>query len=259
MDAIFNWISENPIPTIIIVVVIFLIFTYNNLNAKKKRVEKSASTIDVYFEKRFDEISALLEQVERVYEHEESVYSQVSALRSGIATAKVGTINDKVNMANNISNMLAIPGLKAEAYPELQSIKNNGMFVMNKTSENENDLAAARKQYNNNATSYNTLISSFPTNLVAGIFGFKEPFVLFKVTEGKKERPTMANVAKTKKEALKEELEMQNMELKAELERKAMIKKAELEMREMEGKQTEAVVDTPEHNENSVNNDNKVE
>ena len=231
MDVILNWILANPIPVIIVIVVVFLIFTYNNLNAKKKRVEKSFSTIDVYLEKRFDEIGALLEQLEKTYEFEESVYTQVSALRSGIATAKSGTINDKVNAVNNFSSMMAIPGLRSESYPELQSILNQGMFVMNKTSQVEDDLAAARKQYNNNATSYNTKISSFPTNLVAGMFGFKTPFELFKVTEGKKERPTTMT---QKKEDLQMKLEMENMELKAKLEREAMLKKAELEMKAMD-------------------------
>ena len=197
MNGIIDWIVSNPIPVVIVVVVLLLIFTYNNLNAKKKRVEKSFSTIDIYLEKRFDEISALLEQTLSAYEFEESVMTQVSALRSGISTAKSGSINDKVAAVNSLGKINAIPGLKAESYPELQSILSMGMFTVEKTSEIENDLAAARKQYNNNATSYNTQISSFPTNLVAGIFGFKTPFELFKVSEGKKERPTMASIKKS--------------------------------------------------------------
>lgn len=197
MQRILDWMTANPLIVIIAVLVLLLIFTYNNLNAKKKRVEKSFSTIDIYLEKRFDEIGALLEQLLVTYDFEESVHTQVSALRSGIATAKSGSINDKVAAANSISRINAIPGLKAESYPELQSISKQGMFVMEKTSEIEDDLMAARKQYNNNATSYNTKITSFPTVLVAGLFGFKTPFELFKVTEGKKERPTMANVKKS--------------------------------------------------------------
>ena len=194
MNAILNWIIANPIPVIIVVVVLFLIFTYNNLNAKKNRVEKSFSTIDVYLEKRFDEIGALLEQTLTAYQHEESVYTQVAALRSSIETAKTGSINDKVKAANGISGFVASPGIRTEAYPELKAISELGMFTAEKTSQVEDDLAAARKQYNNNVTSYNTKISSFPTNLVAGIFGFKTPFELFKVSEGKKERPTVASV-----------------------------------------------------------------
>ena len=172
----------------------FLIFTYNNLNAKKKRVEKSFSTIDVYLEKRFDEISALLEQLLTAYKFEEDTHTRLSGLRSGIDIAKSGSINDKVQAVNSVSSFIATPGIKTEAYPELKAIEKLGVFTAQKTSQIEDDLAAARKQYNNNATSYNTKISSFPTNIIASIFGFKKPFELFKVSEGKKERPTMASV-----------------------------------------------------------------
>jgi len=254
MDNIFNWIMNNPIPTIIVVIVIFLVLTYNNLNAKKKRVEKSFSTIDVYLEKRFDEISALLEQLERTYEHEETVYEQVSALRSGLATIKSGAINDKVNAVNNFSRMMAIPGLKGEVYPEIQSILNQGLFVMNKTSAVEDDLAAARKQYNNNATSYNTKITSFPTNLVAGMFNFKVPFELFKVSEGKQERPT---IMQNRKNDLELKLEMEKMELKAKLEKEAMIKKTELEMQAMEKNNTEETSDITSNDEVLSDDNNK--
>ena len=194
MQGILDWMAANPVIVIVAVVVLLLIFTYNNLNAKKKRVEKSFSTIDIYLEKRFDEISSLLEQTLTAYQHEENVHTQVAALRSGIETAKTGSINDKVNAANSISGFIASPGIRTEAYPELKAISEMGMFTAHKTSQNEDDLAAARKQYNNNATSYNTKISSFPTNLVAGLFGFGKAFELFKVSEGKKERPTMASI-----------------------------------------------------------------
>lgn len=244
MDSIISWILANPIPVIIIVVVLFLIFTYNNLNAKKHRVEKSASTIDVYYEKRWDEISSLLGLTLESYEHEESVYTQIAALRSSVETAKTGSINDKVRAINGISSFVASPAIKTEAYPELKSIATITMYTAEKTSQVEDDLAAARKQYNNNATSFNTKIASFPTNLIAGILGFKEPFELFKVTEGKKERPTMATATKTKMEAEK-------IKLQAEIEKQKMLKEAELEMKAMDDKQQTEVVDTPEKTDNN--------
>ena len=90
MEAILNWIIANPLTVTIIIILLFFIFTYNNLNSKKKRVEKSFSTIDVYLEKRFDEISALLEQTLTAYQLEENVHSKIAGLRSGIDTAKNG-------------------------------------------------------------------------------------------------------------------------------------------------------------------------
>lgn len=197
MESILNWIMANPIIVIIVLLVIFLVFTYNNLNAKKKRVEKSFSTIDVYLEKRFDEIGALLEQTLTAYEFEEETHTKLSGLRSGIDTAKTGTINDKVQASNSISSFIATPGIRTEAYPELKAIENLGMHTAQKTSQIEDEIAAARKQYNNNATSYNTKISSFPTNMIAGLFGFKKPFELFKVSEEKRERPTLSDIKKS--------------------------------------------------------------
>lgn len=194
MQGILDWMAANPLIVIIVVIVLFLMFTYNNLNAKKKRVEKSFSTIDVYLEKRFDEISALLEQTLTAYELEQETQTKIAALRTGIDVAKTGNINDKVNAVNSINGFIASPGIKTEAYPELKSITSLGMFAAQRTSQVEDDLAAARKQYNDNATSYNTKITSFPTVLVAGIFGFKTPFELFKASEQKKERPTLKDV-----------------------------------------------------------------
>jgi len=174
-------------------VVLLVIFMYNTLNASKNRVERSFKNIDVYLEQRFDKISALLEQTLTGYDLEENVYTQVSALRSGITNAKGGSVNDKVNAENQISTFMASPLMKTEAYPELKSIETLGMATANETIKVEDNLAAARLQYNRNASSYNTSLTAFPTNIIAKIFGFNEPFQLFEVSEGKKERPMAAS------------------------------------------------------------------
>lgn len=157
-------------------------------------MEKSFSTIDVYLEKRYDEISSLLEQLLEGYKFEENTYHKVSAARTGIMNARGGSVNDKVNAINGVSSLVASPALRTEAYPELKAISDLGVFTMNKTSDVEDDIAAARIQYNSNATSYNTKISSFPSNLLAGIFGFNTPFELFKVSENKKERVSLKEI-----------------------------------------------------------------
>lgn len=179
----------NIVLIIIAVIVVLVILMYNNLNGAKNRVEKSFADIDVYLEERFDKISALLEQTLTTYDHEEKVYTEVSALRTGIVNAKNGSINDKVKAENQIAAFMASPLMKTEAYPELRSIESIGMLTANETVKSEENLAAARRQYNRNVTSYNTSLTAFPTNIIAGMFGFNTPYELFKVTEGKKERP----------------------------------------------------------------------
>lgn len=177
---------------VILVIIGLVILMYNNLNSSKNRVEKSFSNIDVYLEERFDKISALLEQTLTAYDHEEKTFEQISALRTGINNAKNGSINEKVNAENQISAFMASPLMKSEAYPELKSIGPLSVITANETIKSEANLSAARRQYNNNATSYNTSLTAFPTSIIAGIFGFNTPYELFKVTEGKKERPMSA-------------------------------------------------------------------
>lgn len=254
MDAIFNWMAAHPVVVIIILVVLFVIFTYNSLNSKKQRVEKSFSTIDVYLEKRFDEVSQLLEQTMAAYDHESTTYVELSKARSGIIDAKNGSINDKINASNNMQAILANPMIKTEAYPELQAIQSMGIFAAKKTSENESQLASARRQYNNNATSYNTKIKSFPAGLIASMFGFNKPFELFKATEEKRKAPN-ENVRMERnrlaEEKVKSEAEIQKINQEAAL----------LEAKANLAKQQQAYADAVKNssgiNENvSTNNDN---
>lgn len=171
------------------IIVVLIILIYNNLNASKNRVEKSFSTIDTYLEERFDKISALLEQTLTAYDHEEKTFAEISALRTGIINAKNGGINEKVHAENQIAAFMASPLMKTEAYPELKSIETLGIITANETIKSEENLAAARRQYNDNVTSYNTSLTAFPTSIIANICGFNKPYELFKVTEEKKERP----------------------------------------------------------------------
>lgn len=184
---------------ILIVLVALIILMYNNLNASKNRVEKAFSNIDVYLEERFDKISALLEQTLTAYDHEEKTFEEISALRTGIQNAKNGGINEKVLAENQISAFLSSPLMKTEAYPELKAIESLGIITANETIKSEENLSAARRQYNNNATSYNTSLTAFPTNLIANICGFNTPYALFKVSEDKKERPVSPSADYLKK------------------------------------------------------------
>lgn len=177
---------------VILVIIGLIILMYNNLNASKNRVEKAFSNIDVYLEERFDKISALLEQTLTAYDHEEKTFQEISALRTGITNAQNGGINEKVKAENQISAFMASPLMKTEAYPELKAIETLAVMTANETIKSEANLSAARRQYNNNATSYNTSLTAFPTSIIASMFGFNTPYELFKVTEGKKERPMSA-------------------------------------------------------------------
>ena len=194
MNQILDWMFAHPLIIVAIIVFLYVMFTYNNLNGKKQRVEKSFSTIDVYLQARFDKLTSLLEQTLAAYDHESEVYKEVSRLRSGIVKAKTGDINDKVNAENEINAFISNPMMRTEAYPNLDSIRTLAMKTAEETVISENDLISARKQYNSNVTSYNTKIKSFPAMLIAGILGFNQPFALFKVEEQAKVRPSINTI-----------------------------------------------------------------
>jgi LemA protein len=226
MEKIFDWMLSHPLVVIIVIVLLLVMLTYNNLNGKKHRIEKSFSTIDVYLQKRFDKMKSLLEQVSQAYDHESDVFKEVSRLRSGITKAmEEGTINSKVAAENDINAFIVrTPSLRTEAYPTLDLGKEMAVFTAKETVISEEELAAARKQYNANVTSFNRAISSFPTMLLAGLLGFGKPYELFKVAEAAKERPTFNSV---KEEKLASELKMKEMEREAEV--KAKEEEAKLE------------------------------
>lgn len=219
MDGILNWIGQNPLIVIIVIVVLLIIFTYNNLNAKRNRVKKSFSTIDVYLEKRFDLIGSLFDQLMAAYEHESDVYVNVSRARSGITKAQEeGTINAKVQAVNELNTLMASPAMsmiRTEQYPEMAAVKDLASFTMKQTASVEDDLSAARMTYNSNVTSYNTAITSFPNILLAGIMGFKESFELFKVSEEKKERPS-TNMNDYRISKAKADLEIERLKKEAD-------------------------------------------
>jgi LemA protein len=196
-NAIYDWILTNWPITLGIIVVLLLIFMYNNLNSAKRKTEESFSNIDTYLEQRFDEIGALLEQAERAYQHEERTYAEIAALRARVAAAKNGgSVNDKIVADNSINSAFQV-GMPLwplqERYPELRSIETLGAHAANRTSAVEDNISSARRTYNRNATSFNTKRTAFPTNIMAVIFGFKEPFKLFELAAGKQERVTLNN------------------------------------------------------------------
>lgn len=180
---------------IIVALVIFVVLASNRLTGQKNRVEQSQSNIDVYLEKRFDEMSSLLEQLMLGYEHESSVYEAISKARSGIDSSMSGTPQDRVKAYNGVTAMLANPGFKTEAYPELNAIKQLATFAMNSTSANERDILAARKAYNSNVTAYRNVVEMFPTSMIAGLKGYKSTdYELLVVADYKREAPSALKI-----------------------------------------------------------------
>ncbi len=164
---------------IVVVVGLFLMMAYNNFVQWRNKVDEAFSTMDVYLVKRYDLIPNLVETVKGYAGHEKETLERVIAARNMAVNAN--TIEDKVKAEGEISGVLSRLFALSEAYPDLKA---NVQFLdlQNQLKVVEEDIAKSRKFYNGTTRQYNTMVESFPNNLVANLFKFiKRP--LFEVED----------------------------------------------------------------------------
>lgn len=147
--------------------IIIIIGIYNSIIQLKHHVDKSESGIDVYLQQRFDLIPNLVEVTKTYMNYENDILEKIARLR--IAYNQ----NRDINASNELNNQYKTIMAVVENYPDLKA---NEQFLKLQKSlvKIESQLQAARRIYNNDVTKYNTRISTFPNNLIANMFGFKE-------------------------------------------------------------------------------------
>lgn len=154
---------------IIGVVVLWLIGTFNSLVSKRNRVKESWSDIDVQLKRRYDLIPNLVETVKGYATHEKGVFENVTKARAAAMGAQ--SVAEKGQAENMLAGTLKSLFAVAEAYPQLKASDNFGK-LQDELSDTENKIQAARRFYNSNVLVLNTAIEQFPTNVIAGMFGF---------------------------------------------------------------------------------------
>lgn len=153
----------------IVLVVLWLIGTYNGLITLKNRVEEAWSDITVQLKRRYDLIPNLVETVKGYAKHEKQVFEQVTKARTAAIGAK--DPDQKGAAENALSEALKSVIAVAEAYPELKA-NENFKALQDELTDTENKIQASRRFYNGNVRDYNIKIEVFPTNLFARMLGF---------------------------------------------------------------------------------------
>ena len=156
---------------IIIVLAVFVVIMYNGLVKSRQKVKNSWSQIDVQLQRRFDLIPNLVETVKGYMTHEANVLEKVTALRTSWANSN--TISEKVDIANELSSTLKTIMAVSENYPNLKA-NQNFSELQSELKNTENKITISRQIYNDCVTMYNTKLETFPSNLIASIFSFKE-------------------------------------------------------------------------------------
>ena len=168
----------------VVVVLAFLVVgNYNKLVSLRNKVKDQWSQIDVQLKRRFDLIPNLVETVKGYAKHETETLENVIQARNSFAAAKTPEEEIKANgeLTNAITKLFAL----SEAYPDLKA-NTNFTKLQDELKETEDKISYARQFYNDNVMAYKNKIEMFPSNIIAGMFGFKpEPF--FEASEKEKE------------------------------------------------------------------------
>ena len=169
---------------ILIVVVLFIIATYNGLVAGRQKVKNAWSQIDVQLQRRFDLIPNFVETVKGYMNHEQETFEKITALRTSWANAT--TVDEKAELNNQLSGTLKTIMAVSENYPELKA-NQNFLDLQEELRNTENKISFSRQFYNDSVTMYNTKLELFPSNIIANMFHFTaEPLFAAESEEAKK-------------------------------------------------------------------------
>jgi len=163
----------------------WLIATYNGLIKLRNRTDEAWSDIDVQLKRRHDLIPNLVETVKGYASHEKQLFENVAEARSVAMAAK--SPEEHAKAENALTQTLKTLFAVAENYPELRASE-NFMKLQDELSDTENKIQASRRFYNGNVRDFNTKMQVFPTNLIAGMLGFKK-YEFFEIEEMERQTP----------------------------------------------------------------------
>ncbi|MGI6642250.1 MAG: LemA family protein [Limnochordia bacterium] len=154
-----------------VVLVLYVVFTYNGLITLRQRVRNAWAQVDVQLKRRYDLIPNLVNTVQGYASHEQATFAKISEARSrAMRAASTGELADAENqLSSTLRSLFAL----VENYPELKADA-NFRELQKELSDTEGKIAFARQFYNDTVQKYNIRIEVFPANIVAQLFGFTQ-------------------------------------------------------------------------------------
>lgn len=165
---------------VVAVIILWGVFTYNRFITFMNRVRESWADIDVQLKRRYDLIPNLVNAVKGYVAHERQTLEKVTEARTRAMQAT--SIGEHAKSENMLTEALKSLFAVAENYPDLKA-NQNFLELQRELSDTENKIQAARRFYNTNVRDLNTKIESFPPNIIANMFGFKQS-EFFELEEG---------------------------------------------------------------------------
>jgi LemA protein len=170
---------------IVVVLVIWVFGTYNSLVGKRNEADRAYSDMDVSLKKRFDLVPNLVETVKGLAKQESAVFDKITTARSAVAgaTSPEQRLNAEAGLSSALRGLFAL----VESNPQLVSAP-AFQDLNTQLSSIEGDIQSSRRYYNGAVLQFNNSIQMIPSNIIAGMFGFKvKP--LFEIEEGERTAP----------------------------------------------------------------------
>ncbi len=181
-----GWIVAIAVIAVIVIIIISGIGMYNNLVRADVTVDNQWANVETVYQRRADLIPNLVETVKGAKNFEQSTLLAVTEARNKWSNAK--TPEEQVAAANQLEPAIRnFIDVVVEAYPDIKSTQ-NFIALQDELANTENKIAVERMRYNNAVKDFNTKVRVFPTNVVAGMFGF-EKRTFFQAQEGTENAP----------------------------------------------------------------------
>jgi len=178
--SIVLWI----ILAVLVVVIFWVIAIFNGLVVLKNRAKEAWADIDVQLKRRYDLIPNLVETVKGYAAHERELFEKVTLARAAAMGAQ--GMKEKAGAENMLSDTLKSLFAVSENYPDLKA-STNFLELQRELTDTEDKIQAARRFYNTNVRDLNIKVESFPANMIAGSFGFKQMELFETANEAERE------------------------------------------------------------------------
>ncbi len=184
--GVVGWIVLGVIVLLVVILVIVAISAYNGLVKRRNAYKNAFAQIDVQLTRRHDLIPNLVETAKGYMKHERETLDAVIRARSGAVNAQEAArqnpgdpnaMNQLGQQENALTQTLGRLFALQESYPDLKA-NQNMMQLSEELTSTENRVAFARQAYNDSVMAYNNKREVFPSNIFAGMFGFKEAALL---------------------------------------------------------------------------------
>jgi LemA protein len=177
---------------ILVILVIFFIATYNGLVRLRNQVKNAWAQIDVQLKRRYDLIPNLVETAKGYMKHERETLEAVTNARSAAQkVSQTGGAGAIAQAEGELSSALSRLLVTVEAYPDLKANK-NFLALQEELTSTENKISFSRQYYNDSVLNFNNKIQMFPSNVIAGMTGFKASEFFQTEAEAERQAPKVS-------------------------------------------------------------------